>query len=152
MESSNSNQGTSIPAKRSRQRVGDIQQAMAEALKKYGWIAHLVWAEDGVHANYHTHGLAENFQHPDLQCTLPIDPAIVHELFALCVRRIQSGQVFQAGQRYEQILQEESVLFLAAKENERAVLRLVLPDAQGRFPGEDGCDPIYQSQGDGAAI
>lgn len=48
------------------------EQWQNEMLEEYGWYMDIVPAEeyDEIHANYHTHGVQDNFNHMDFQIVL----------------------------------------------------------------------------------
>jgi Domain of unknown function (DUF4262) len=117
------------------------QEAM---LKENGWVAHFVF-DDGDfpnRTNYHTHGLADNFQHADLQICLHIQPKIAHGLFAAAVKNIKNGVVYQAGKEYDQILTGGfTVKFIEVQETDRTLLRMLIPDENGKYDA-----PFYREQ------
>ena len=61
----------------------DTDEWEENMLQEYGWYMHSILAEDidGIHANYHTHGLRDNFNHQDLQIALNMDPEVAHSVF-----------------------------------------------------------------------
>ena len=61
----------------------DADEWEENMLQEYGWYMHSILAEDidGIHANYHTHGLRDNFNHQDLQIALNMDPEAAHSVF-----------------------------------------------------------------------
>lgn len=107
-----------------------------ELMDKYGWIAHYV-ADDSDYplgANFHTHGMAENFGHLDLQVVFPVDPQIVHSLFWNVFNRIKEGEQFKDGDTAERIAGGGYLVkFVDAIENGRPVLRIILPDKDGNL-------------------
>lgn len=126
-----------------------LKKQEEEMLKKYGWVVHFVFPEkeeDSWHVNYHTHGLQENFNHMDLQVTLPIDKELVHSILHDVVNDIKNGMKYEENKRYSNVIQGFDVKFKKFKEKEREVLRLMFPDANGFLPDENGCDPIYALQ------
>ncbi|MDP3899763.1 MAG: DUF4262 domain-containing protein [bacterium] len=126
---------------------GYIKQKQENAFKKYGWCAHFV--TDYFHenqVNYHTHGLPENFNHLDLQLVLPIDFSILHSLAVNLVNRIKSGESFRPNMRISDIVKSFNVTFIEAKENERTVLRVILPDKHGNLDRKTIQDGIFKDQ------
>ena len=100
-------------------------------IKKYGWVCHMVVG------NTHTHGLLEEFQHPDLQCVLNIEPSTIHAIFCKIVKRISEGDDFQSGIRYKKIINTFDVIFIDAVDDGRDVLRLIFPDATGSLEAKN---------------
>lgn len=109
----------------------------AEASKKFGWYAHFVCDMDNGLSNMHTHGLTEKYGHPDLQIVVPLSPECGHGIFWNVVRRIEVGEKFEPGTRYDGILQNMKVMFTPARECGRALLRIVLPDKHGNLTEEE---------------
>lgn len=104
-----------------------------ENYHKYGWYAHFVGGEQSV--NYHTHGLFDKFNHPDLQIVFPLDPKIAMQLFWNCTHHIEAGKRFMPWDTVDQVVARYNVKFIPVWEesSERHVLRIILPDAQGRL-------------------
>ena len=112
-----------------------------DCLQKTGWFAHQV------PGNYHTHGVLESFGHQDIQVVLQIDPNAIHRIVSGVINDIKEGKQFQAGQNYSKVIQKLDVTFIEATENDRTVLRLIFPDANGKLLKEE-MDPDYAAQYD----
>lgn len=124
------------------ERIERLREWEDMCLDKYGYYVHVVPSEDTgspTGYNMHTHGLNEcSTPHEDFQIVLPIDPKIGHALIAGAVDRIKDeGIVFKPGQRYDKIMRSYDVAFGYATECDRLVLRMILPDADGRLMPED---------------
>lgn len=123
----------------------------AEALAEYGWYAHLVFDDDGSPTgfNCHTHGLAETCGHPDFQIVLPLPTEIAHGvLIALAEGVVKDGRRFAAGTPAVGIIRGFPVGFAEASECGRPVLRVILPDPDGRLArGEIGAEYAIQYEG-----
>lgn len=120
----------------------------AEMMKKYGWIVHFVTECDDYpyDVNIHTHGLAENFNHPDLQVVLNLDTQIVHDILCDTVVRIKAGERFEPGRTYERIVDNGlRVKFIEAEESGQKILRMIFPDENGRSDIEE-IDEKFQRQ------
>lgn len=111
-----------------------FMQMRAELMTKYGWVADIVMDADL--PNVHTHGLKENYDHPDLQAVAFIDPKIIHGVMCGIVDRIKDGDKFIAGVDYDGVIKNFKVRFVDAIENNRPVLRLILPDQHGHLDRE----------------
>ena len=118
----------------------------AQKMEKHGWIIHALSDAPGGH----THGLREVFGHPDLEVMLPVDPQTIGVWLHAIVNAIKDGEVFADGEEVEGIF-SCPVRFCDAIESGRSVLRVLFPDPQGRFPGELGCQPVFDEQMEGIA-
>lgn len=109
-------------------------------IKEFGWVAH------GVPKNYHTHGLQENFDHPDIQIVFPMPPHICHPLANIVVELIKGGKKFTEGDiNFDILAGDFPVRFIKAKECGRDILRMILPDKQGKLLPEE-ISPPYDCQ------
>lgn len=113
----------------------------AHYLEQVGWVVHVI--TDAPTA--HTHGLEENYGHPDFQVWLPVSPRQRYQLLAALATAVKAGQRFGAGEEDTTVF-SVPVRFVERTESGRRVLRAVFPDAQGRFPGEPGCAPGFAEQ------
>lgn len=115
------------------------EQAFAEAkaweqerLEHGGWFVHYVGNDtDTGLANIHTHGLEETAGHPDFQLVAPVPPALAQGILQRLVDRVKGGERFEAGRRYDGVVEAFDVLMVGAEESGRPVLRVVLPDRHG---------------------
>jgi len=117
-------------------------------LQEYGWYMHSILAEDidGIHANYHTHGLRDNFNHQDLQIALNMDPEAAHSVFCTIIEEIKSGKKFEQGIEYTNIIEGYPIIMKSFVEMDREVLRVLLPDERGTLPTRPECDECYKTQ------
>jgi len=122
------------------ERLEKARRSRAEMLEKYGWIADCVFdtethkCDSGTGTDIHTHGLVENFNHPDLQIILPISYEISHAVLASAVKMIKEGKRFEAGKCYSGLLKDKfKVRLVKAIESDRSVLRIILPDQNGKL-------------------
>lgn len=116
-------------------------------IKKHGFVAHYVFPIDGSKwANYHTHGLTKTKNHLDLQVVLPINPEIVHSIIWAFVRKITEKRTFKDGDLVNEIIENYPVKLKKTIEDGRQILRVLLPDENGLFNGDKGCDPLYAEQ------
>jgi len=128
-----------------RKSMKEYRNKMDELIKKYGYVIENVMADEDGSVNYHTHGLMESFKHLDFQIVLRIKPEQANALIKLFVARVKSGEVFSCGTNVSGIIDGEVVL-IETLESNRPVLRIILPDENGLFPGEEGCEPEYDFQ------
>jgi uncharacterized protein DUF4262 len=119
--------------------------AWAEAkLNEHGFYVHYVPLSEG-YVNAHTHGVAESWPGQlDLQIVVALGPQTCHGMLSDFVARIRVGERFQAGDRVERIL-TQPVLLCEAQEGPplRTVLRVLIPDAAGKLPGDEGFDETW---------
>lgn len=117
-----------------------------EQLTKHGWFVHFVQGDEryptGV--NHHTHGLAEIFDHPDLQVIVPMPARAVHNVLTEVVNRIKAGQKFKHGDITENVVGNYSVLFHDAYEGDRKVLRIIIPDVDNNLGRDMGGGLAHQ--------
>lgn len=122
----------------------------AECMDKYGFYVHMVFFTKPTNAkkymNHHTHGLPETYNHKDIQLVFIMPTNIIGGIFHSIVDRIKDGVIFEPGKRYDQVLVGYDVKFIDAVENGREVLRVILPDKEGRFPDEQELEPPYSYQ------
>jgi Domain of unknown function (DUF4262) len=115
-------------------------------LKERGWFAHIVPYQYPF-ADIHTHGLSENFHHTDIQLVLMFDKATIQKTLDIIVDYIQAGNVIHDGDEIEGLF-KCPVRFVKTVDvtDGRPLLRLILPDAKGRFPEDETCDFPYREQ------
>lgn len=125
-----------------------LKEKENKLMKKYGFIIHSVFPTDDEEVlwNHHTHGLKENFNHKDFQIVLPIAPEIVGEVFHGMVYSIKEGENFENISISDKVIENYNVQLVNVKEGDRELIRIILPDVQGRFPRDKDCDDIYKNQ------
>jgi hypothetical protein len=129
---------------KSKSLIDKINEKHQKALREHGWVAHFVNGDASYpnQTNYHTHGLYEKYHHLDLQICIPLQPSQAHSLFHAIVARIQEGFVYEPNKSYDNVLAGGiSVKTIEVKEDNRSLLRIVLPDANGRYDA-----PLYKEQ------
>lgn len=103
-----------------------LQALQDKALAAYGWYVHAVGNE------MHTHGIVENHSHPDLQI-VGFSKVLAHGVLVSIVTQIQAGFKYEAGKEYEGIVEQGfKVRFETALDGSREVLRVIIPDAEGK--------------------
>lgn len=119
-------------------------QVHGDMLAKHGFYVHYVpndpQTDPGVNA--HTHGFEETWGHVDFQIVLPLNPEMVHGIFWSLANAVKAGKKFAAGD-HEGVITNFSVRMVEAWENDREVLRVLLPDESGKFPDDEGCEEKY---------
>ena len=127
------------------------------AKDKCSWILHYITNEtskkDGgagsdfppYLCNAHTHGLAA-FNHKDFQLVLDIGPGSTGYLLNGLAERVRNGESFSDGELVEGVYSDCQVKLAIATEGNREVFRVLIPDEEGRFPGDEGCNFPYSEQ------
>ena len=105
-------------------------------LLQYGFFIHSIKNDEFI--NYHTHGLPEMKNHPDLQITLNIGAALAFEIFDIFIAQINNGKFFEPDTIITD-LADMPFKLIEATESKRNVLRIMLPDPTGKFPEDEGC-------------
>lgn len=103
-------------------------------IEKEGWFVHFVSGDKdyALGANYHTHGIAENLDHPDLQICFPMSGQTVLGLLHNIVNRIKAGEEFLPDHDYADIAGNDYLVrMVEATEGERPVLRVIIPGKNG---------------------
>lgn len=116
-------------------------------IKKHGWIVHFVAGGDEQSPtgfNAHTHGLQENYQHKDFQLVIPLPEKVAHPIFIELADRVKAGEKFVAGQKVDDIIQGMQVKLIDAVECGRPVLRVILPDKNGKLDLGEIAEPYAQ--------
>ena len=116
--------------------VEAVRKMQEESVKKYGWYVHVVQdPRCPANTNVHTHHLVESFGHKDLQICLNINPKTSHRLLADAISEIKNGVKFEPGKKYGKIINNYQVEFIEAIEEGRSVLRMLIPDENGKYEG-----------------
>jgi hypothetical protein len=124
----------------------DLKAKEVEMTEKYGFFSHYVSDPNCKYVNYHTHGFRKTWEHDDLQIVIPLPPNIANNLFWTFADRVKAGERFAAGARVDKIVHGHQVILKKAKEGDRDVLRIILPDKNGRFPEDPGVDHYFGKQ------
>lgn len=118
--------------------------------EKPDWIIHQVidsWNEapDSMMLNAHTHGL-EKYGHMDFQVVLNCEDKLVGYILNAFGYRVRNGEKFNDGDMVDGIFSEVPVKLLKTIEGGRELLRVIIPDNEGRFPGDPECADVYRLQ------
>ena len=127
--------------------LDEMEAKKKKDMEKYGWYAHFVIDDNEMPFGYniHTHGLYITYKHLDLQICCPLPMEVAHDILSIIVKEIKDGDVFSAGARVSGIIRNYDVLFVEATENDRPVLRVILPDPTGCLD-KDEMDPSDWAQ------
>lgn len=131
-------------------RILRFQKKEREMVDKYGFMVRYVFETeqsefDGL-ANIYTVGLPETQSHLNVQVVLPLPQNIVHGVISSLVHLIQSGQSFKDGDQSFEVLDGMWVSFKEFDNMGQKMLRIMLPDAEGRLPYHEECDEMYKRQ------
>jgi len=130
----------------------ELQNKMREDIEKHGFCVHFViyTAKPPSRRRYqsiHTHGLEQSQGgHYDLEITLPVSGEDAAEVISNVVDKIKKGKEFRDGDIVSGILVGYDVKFVKRKESGRDILRILLPDRDGRYPEHADCDPRFSEQ------
>lgn len=128
------------------QRIGKLHLKITEDIARVGWSAISVF---GGYPFTYTIGLTE-MDHPEL-ILYGISGQMAHILLAHAVNAVKDGAKFAHGDRFDKVLEGYEVEFRKHPippanwaqhfyGDDMSVLQMVWPDAEHRFPGEDGCE------------
>lgn len=95
--------------------------------------------------NAHTHGL-EKYHHPNFQMVLHLSDADIGYILNTLGLRVQAGEQFKAGDLVDGIFEDCPVRLDSFEESGREVLRVIIPDAENRFPEDPDCAYPYSYQ------
>lgn len=126
----------------------DTLNKQQDMMEKYGFVIHNVFpdSEKEILWSHHTHGLKENFNHTDLEIVLPISPQLAGSLLHGMVEQIKEGKSFENKLISSEVIENFDVQLFRTTENDREVIRVILPDANGKFPGDQDCSEVYKNQ------
>ena len=123
----------------------EIRARDEKMLKQFGWLAHIVVddPDSPTSFNWHTHGLQEGYDHRDFQIVCPLPPNVAHQIGTTLADRVKAGEKFGSGQKLDQVLRGDMLVKLvAATECGRPVLRIILPDRQGKLDLGEIAEPF----------
>lgn len=125
---------------------------------KLDWVIHLV--KNGVPCaccgevenrflqyacNCHTHGM-EKYGHSNFQLVLSLPDEEIGRILNTLGLRVQSGERFKDGDLVEGIYLDCPIRLQEFQEDNRNVLRVIVPDKQNRFPEDPDCEYPYTLQ------
>lgn len=127
-------------------RLEELHEFHKKSMDKYGFYIHFVpdALDNPSLMNIHTHGVVESFAHPDLQIVIGLPQRVALTLMHTMVDWIKEGNKVEIGKEYDFVLQGMNVLFIEVKEQKRTVLRMILPDKQGKLKETEIAEPYKQ--------
>jgi len=135
--------------------VPAINKWEAEQMQKHGWYIHFVAVDPDSPTgfNAHTHGLQERQDHPDFQIVIPMPERMLHPIMITLADRVKTGERFRAGQMLDDVITGKDggqllVKLVDAKECDRPVLRVIIPDKHGKVELSEIAEPFDKQYGD----
>lgn len=120
-----------------------LAKAHNDLIAQYGWTAHYI--VDARIPTGHTHGLQENFGHPDLQIVLPVQMEQLQEFLTVLAEAVVNGRIFDTLASHTKVF-SVPIRFIERAEGNRYVLRALFPDPRGRWPEDPEVLPGYKAQ------
>lgn len=94
-------------------------------------------------ANIHTHGL-DRYNHKELCIPLELDSDIACQILNQCGLKIKYDNMKYVQGKQEGVIQGFPVLFYELPNSN--TLYMILPDPNGKFPDDEGCEFPYNKQ------
>lgn len=122
-----------------------LRQARVERtlMRRFGWFSSFI-PDDPTSPtgfNMHTRGFEESWGHPDIQIVVPLPPEVAQGILNRVAVLVKGGEIFEPDHEYKEILLDYTVRFAWAREGDRRVLRIILPDAENRTAREEIAEP-----------
>jgi len=111
----------------------------AKALAERGFYVHYVGVDPSSPTNFnaHTHGMQAFDNHLDFQLIVPLPPEYAHNIICTLAERVKSGERFVSGQKLDKIIRGFEIKLIEAPEDDRRVLRIILPDPNGKLEPDE---------------
>lgn len=106
-------------------------------MQEHGFLIDFVFpCEDSENQDWdiHTHGLVENFSHPEIQICIGLPQEIAMPIIHSIVSRIKAGEKFTHGQVDWEIAKDYPTYFIRVNEN---MVRLIVSDRSAQYLEED---------------
>lgn len=118
-----------------------------EMLEKHQFYIHYVIDADLPYkVDIHTHGLRENFDHPNLQIVLPLDEKNAKGILHAAANFIKDGGCFLPNKTYSKLLKGAfEIKFVKAVNHGEEILRMIIPDKLNNL-SYDKMDQEYKKQ------
>lgn len=111
------------------------------------WVIHCV-SDDTKDMVFHTHGLTD-FIGAEIDLVIPIDIELAKELInGTAIKMINEELIIYDGIKLHDIIDRFPLMISLRHDifENKSTWRIVIPDANGRFPDDDGCDEIFKKQ------
>jgi hypothetical protein len=99
---------------------------------------------DGI--SIHTHGMLENYGHLDLEIKLPIPQEVACGVLNGMAESVKDGESFEDKLISDKVLVGYDVQLVRVNDGTRDLIRVIIPDKNGKFPGDAGCMEGYSNQ------
>ena len=143
----------------SQAKMDEIRRFIDRAVKEHGWYVQSVLpGPQGDPSFSYTIGMTETFGHPEL-LMIGFPPDLMHQLLNGVGKLDRAGERFGEWDQSDKVVEGFPVYFRAvplpqarkwargASERYRprsfGLLQVFLPDRNGKFPWDEGCDPTY---------
>lgn len=97
------------------------------------------------YCNAQTVGM-NKYGHPEFQLVLHMDHEMIMYTLNTLGRMVQSGRVFKDGDIVEELFDGYKALIREFVDGEKKLLRVIIPDANHKFPEDEGCQLEYTYQ------
>lgn len=111
----------------------------------YGWYGEQVLdaCDSPNHFNLRTIGVLENLGHPDFQCCFPAPAQTIMSIFHHIIDDIRTGKRFESNVDYPDYITGGYMLrFMDAIEGDRRVLRMLVPNKDGKYEGGEFAEQL----------
>ena len=96
-------------------------------------------------ADIYTEGLERYYDHPEVAMALNIGQELVYKIFDIVLDNITTDESYTLTPGlYDDILENFSVMVVEGEVTKR--LYLLLPDKEGKFPMDEGCNKEFAAQ------
>jgi hypothetical protein len=132
-----------------KENISKIGKENKDKLNKYGHVIHYVfskkdgWNED---CSIHTHGVLELYKHLDLEIKLPLPQNVAMGVLNGMVESIKKGVSFENKLISDEVLKGYDVQLVRVNDGSRELIRVIIPDENGKFPGDKDCKDVYKNQ------
>lgn len=127
----------------------ELFNQISEDWATYGWTILLTYYEERIYA--HTLGLPIHFQHPDFEVYGLSEELTITFLNALAIE-VRNGNQYSSHSSITTFVENYKLLLVVNPQNPLGTpltngrLRLIWPDAQGRYPWEPECEQECKMQ------
>lgn len=95
--------------------------------------------------NAHTYGMFK-YGHSEFQLVLNMEYKMILYTLNMLGLRVQAGKVFKDGDIINDLFEGYNALLKEFEENGKKFLRVIIPDANHKFPDDEGCQLEYSYQ------
>lgn len=134
-------------------RVSEIIEWQKEQMIKHGYYIHGVIFDSVEYMDYHTHGLMESFNLPELQIVIPVSKDIANEIIYRVVESLKRGTMDLTSEfkylSYMLRLNNDTRLhikFVQLAPPDDHIVRIILSDPNRKFKGDPACERLYAEQ------